>query len=504
MAKVIDKKAKERYERLCKDIAKYSKVNPFESLEDKRVRIELAKSDFKYFAEHYFAHYTEESETPDFHIEFANMVAKDPNIKVWMKWARMHAKSVIATVMLPMWLWIKKDIEFLLLIGQTETKANVLLGDLQAEFEHNERIIHDFGAQKLNGNWEDGFFQTKNGFIAKAFGMGQDPRGIRVGPRRPDMLVGDDWETRMTVKNPQRQDELSNWLLTAALPAMGSKNRRVLLAQNHWYPRMIFSKIVEENKAWKVHRVDAYDPVTYIPTWLSRFDNNFFRLIEQEIGVIEALAEYNNTPHVKGKLFLDEYFNYGKRPSINNFQAIIGRWDVAFAGTDTSDYNAIRIWGLKEGRKWLIACFVKQCKVKMAIEWIADFQKQSKHHAAIQIGFEAQFWNEEIYRNIDEVEKAFKIHLNLIKIDRRTVSKYDDIVSTLPQYQNGRIWFSEDLKGLQDHHVGLAQIKGIEPGYKTKDDAPDADTYAFHYLDQFQSAQKKQHRSGGKRENRKF
>ncbi len=33
---------------------------------------------------------------------------------------------------------------------------------------------------------------------------------------------------------------------------------------------------------------------------------------------------------------------------------------------------------------------------------------------------------------------------------------------------------------------GNNQLKGLEPGYKTPDDAPDADEAAWHYLDQHQ------------------
>lgn len=505
MAKVIDKKALDRYDQLCKDIKRYSTINPFEKPEEKKVRIAEAKRDFRFFVKHYFAHYTE-SETPEFHVEFAKMVARDPHIKVWMKWARGHAKSVLADVMIPLWLWIKKDIEFMLVIGQNETKASILTGDLQAEFEHNERLIHDFGKQQLQGHWETGFFQTKNGFIVKAFGLGQDPRGIRVGNRRPDYISGDDWEDRFSVKNHAYQDEMANWLRASVVPAMGAKNTRVLLAQNHWSPRMIFSQIIEQSpKKWKVHQVNAYDPVTYKSTWPDRFPHGYFRDKEEELTIIICRAEYNNEPHIEGKMFLDEYMNYGKRPKLHHFDAIVGRWDVAFAGTKKSDYNAVRIWGQKDGRKWLIDCFVKQCKVKMAIEWIAQFQKQSERHYGIQVGFEAQFWNESILSTIVEVEREKKMKLNLIKIDRRQgISKYDDIVSTLTDYQNGKVWFDEKLKGLQDHQVGLAQIKGIEPGYKTKDDAPDADTYAFHELDKFGSLLKTKSRMSKPRENRKY
>ncbi len=499
--KLVDKQAKKRYDELCKRIAASSQVNPFEKFREKQNRINHLKENFKDFVKYYCEHYSE-SETPHFHIRIARKVRRSKKYKGWLKWARGHAKSVVAIVLLPLWLWINGDIKFLLVVGQTETKAKILLGDLQAEFEHNQRLISDFGIQKVQGSWEDGFFVTASGFKAKAIGMGQDPRGLRVGADRPDMVVADDWESKETAKNPQRQDEYAEWFLRGVIPAMDNKNRRVLICQNKWTPRMIFDTIIDENTSWDVDQVNGYNPVTHEPTWHQKYHRWFFKEVEDEIGTVRALAEYNNTPHVKGKLFLDNYFQWSKLPPLKKM-IMVGRWDVAYGGTPTSDFNAIRIWGMYEGKKYLIDCFVKQSTLKVALNWIADFQKNLPSGISIQIGFEAQFWNEEVYRNIKEVEDAHKIRLNLIKIDRRTGNKYDAMIEMLPQYQNSRVFINEKLKSHNDTQVGIAQIKGLEPGYKTKDDAPDADKYAFDYLDQFSSAKQSTHKVH-KRESRKF
>lgn len=497
-----DKEALKRFRELSQRIAANSEINVLETKAEKAKRIDGLKKDFGKFVEYYFSHYAE-SETPGFHIKIARKVRRNGKYKGWLKWARGHAKSVVAIVLLPLWLWINEDIDFMVVVGQNEDKAKILLQDIQAEFEFNQRLINDYGPQKLLGSWENGFFKTKSGFKAKAIGMGQDPRGLRVGAHRPDYIVADDWETKETVKNPKRQDEYAEWLMRGVIPAMDNKNRRVLICQNHFAPRMIFSKIVEENPAWDVNQVNGYDPVTYEPTWKEKYQRWFFKEVEEEIGTIRALAEYNNTPHVEGKLFIDEYFQWTKAPQWRSMTAIVGRWDVAFAGSKTSDYNAIRVWGLKDGKKYLLDCYVKQSKVVGAMNWIADFQKRLPKGVRVQIGFEAQFWNEEIYRTRQEVEVEHKITLNLIKIDRATGNKYDRMIEMLPQYQNGRIYYDERLKSHNDTQTGIAQLKGIEPGYKTKDDAPDADKYAFDYLDKFERVAKGSSKMN-KRESRKF
>jgi phage terminase large subunit-like protein len=479
-----DKVAIKRYQELCKRIMDTNAINPFETQLEQNTRIAKSKQDFALFVTTYFKHYAE-AKTPEFHVRIARKVKRNKNYKGWLKWARGHAKSVVANVLLPLWLWINDDIEFMLIIGQNEDKASLLLSDIQAEFESNRLLIHDYGVQKVQGSWESGFFQTASGFIAKSLGMGQDPRGLRVGAVRPDYISADDWETKETLKNPRRQDEYAKWLLTAVIPAMGNKNKRVLICQNHFAPRVIFSKIIEENTTWDVDRVDAYDPVTYAPTWDSKYTAEYWRLEEASIGTLNANAEYNNTPHIEGKIFTDELIQWGPIPRLKHFDHICATWDVAYAGTKTSDYNAVRVWGVKNNVKYLIDCFVAQCKITEALTWIIYFQKNLPADVKVQFHFESQFWNDEVLRTIKDVELQYKIVLNLIKRERSKANKYDRMLGMLPAYQNGRVIYNIALKSHNYTQIGLAQLKGIEPGYKTKDDAPDADNEAFEILDNY-------------------
>jgi phage terminase large subunit-like protein len=481
-----DQKALKEFREKCARIRNATSINPLESITEKQQRIKRALDDFKFAVGYYFEHYSE-SETPDFHIRIARKVRRSKKYKGWLKWARGHAKSVVANLLLPIWLWMNGDIQFMIVIGQNEDKAKILVSDIQAEFEHNQRLINDFGSQKVAGSWEHGFFITASGFAVKALGMGQDPRGLRIGPRRPDYISCDDWESKETVKNPMRQDEYAEWLLRGVIPSMDNKNRRVLICQNHFAPRMIFSKIIEEHTSWDVDTVNGYNPVTYEPTWKEKYHRWFFKEVEDEIGTLAALAEYNNAPHVEGKIFTDKHIQWCKLPPLKSMTTITSRWDVAYAGTATSDFNAVRDWGLKDGRKYLIDCYVRQSKIKDALRWIAERQiRMAEKGILIQTGFESQFWNEEVYRNIEEIEQEYGIMLNLIKIERRKGNKFDDMLTMLPQYENGRIYYNEVLKSHKDTQTGIAQLKGLEPGYRTKDDAPDADKYAFDYLDSFE------------------
>jgi hypothetical protein len=88
--------------------------------------------------------------------------------------------------------------------------------------------------------------------------------------------------------------------------------------------------------------------------------------------------------------------------------------------------------------------------------------------------FESQFWNDAVESAIRDAERLFNCRLNIIKRDRPRANKYDRMLQLQPYYQNGRFFYSEKLKHKKDHQVAMAQLFGIEPGYNTKDDYPDA------------------------------
>jgi len=497
-----DKHILDHYRAQLERIRMSADINPFETKQAQAERIERAKTDFKYFVSTYLKHYILDEngaiiESPDFHISFAKKVKRNKRIKAIQRWARAHAKSVLSDLFIPLWLWINNDISYQVIIGNNEDKAIILLSDLQAEFEANELLKHDFGEQVKQGSWADGYFITKNGFIAKAIGMGQDVRGLRMKSKRPDYVSADDLEDKDTVRNPRKQDEIANWLLTSVIPTMDGNRARFIIANNRFAPRMINTVIEDMTEGWLIDQVNAYNPVTYEPTWSAKYTSEYWQEIEREIGVIAANAEYNNTPHIKGKIFTEAQIQWGKRPKFNQFQRIIAHWDIAYAGTDTSDFNAVRVWGLHNSDFWYIDSFVKQTKMREAVLWMTQFQKNLPPSIVIRWQFESQFWNDEVRRIIDEVEKESGINLYLVKVDTpKKIRKYDRIERLQPYYQNGRIFYDENKKPHSDTQVGLQQLYGIEPGYRTKDDAPDADEHAIAYLETFMRTQKFKARSG--------
>ena len=481
-----DKIALQRYQEKLKLIrSSGGAINPDETKEDKQARIERAKKDVRFLVKHYFPHYAT-SESADFQIKSAKDTLKNPTEKKFDEWGRGLAKSVWDDIIKPFYLWINDQAHYMVLVTTNKDRASELLEDLKAEFEANERIINDFGEQKNLGQWEKGFFITKDGFIAKALGAGQSVRGLRVKSQRPDYIVVDDLETKETVANPKRQKKLAKWIESDLIPTMDGDIRRFQYANNRFAPEMIQTILQERHPKWKVHHVKAYNASTYEPAWPQKYGATYYKDLEDEIGTLAALAEYNHEPHVEGEIFTDEQIQWTKIPRIDHFEMIVAHWDPAFAGSTNSDLNAVKVWGLKGRNFYQIDCFVKSSKLKAPVIWMCEYQLSLPKDVIVHFRFEAQFWNDEIVRTIEECEDLYGITLNIIKVDtEKKIKKYDRILRLQPYYQNSRVYYNEKLKSHNDTIIGIAQLKGIEPGYNTHDDSPDADEFCITELSKY-------------------
>jgi hypothetical protein len=478
-----DKINVERYKKKLDLISASGKsFSRFETPEEQKENIARAKKDVKYCVERYFPHYAT-AECADFHIEWANKVLKDKGFTGFAKWGRGLAKSVWNNVIIPFWVWLNEGDNYFVLISVSEKRAIRLLEDLRAEFEGNPQIIADFGEQKNLGSWDESLWVTKGGFVGQALGFGQSCRGLRVGSKRPKQYNIDDIETKQTIKNEKRQDEMVEYVEEELLPSMDGEEERMTISNNWFAPKMFVRTLSAKHPDWFVHEVKAYDKVTYVATWTAKYRPGYYERKEKKMGISAAHGEYNHEPKLKGgKHFKSEYIQWKKPPRIDHYKVISGHWDIAYAGNPTSDYNAVRVWGLKDQDFMLVNCFVKQTKMAPAVKWMCDFQKSLPEGVTVLWRAESQFWNDEVKRTIEEVQTAENEILNITLVHNKR-KKYDKIIFELEsRYQNGRIYYSEKLKSHNDTEVGLQQLYGIEPGYTSKDDSPDADAECISFL----------------------
>lgn len=493
-----DKQLLERYLEKLEFARSAGSPNLNETKKEKENRIASYKTDIRGMVEYYFPHYATAA-CAGFQIEFATIVGNHKTFKGFCQWGRALAKSVWSNIIIPFWRWLCGEPVYLVIIGNSFDKAKQLLEDIKAEFEANPRIISDFGEQHSIGSWEDKRFITKGNFVGQALGMGQSVRGLRVKNLRPNMIVCDDIEDKMLVKNPKRQNEIVRWVEQDLIPTMDGEYRRWWQANNRFAPVMIQTKLQEKHPKWIVHQVNAYNPITFKPTWYQKYSDDYFRILIEDpfegIGTLAGNAEYNNTPHIEGTIFKDQYFNWVELPNLSLFDSIVGHWDVAYGGNETSDYNSVVVQGIKDKKFYVIDCFCKQTKMKAPLEWMSFYQKHLPSNIKVRWQYEAQFWNDEVQRTIEEIEEDTGQKLRLAQKNNKS-NKADRILSLESYYQNNRIYYNIALKGLNDMQVGTTQLKGIEPGYNCHDDWPDSHEFGIKELEKYNPRKKAKNMQG--------
>ena len=460
-----------------------NEVNPFESKAEQDARIARAKDDVEYMVKTYLPHYATADCAP-FHLLAANQIAYDELIKIFLEWFRGAAKSVWADVIIPLWLWMRGEDVFFCLMSDSKERAAELLADIQAELEANPLLIHDFGKQKCEGDWEMGNFKTiDQRFIGMAFGIKQKTRGVRVKQRRPNLWVIDDLETPDTISNPKRMRKQAEQIERNIMPTMTGKKRRLLYACNKFARVMTQTILQEKHPTWNIHQVKAYNKITHEPTWRSMYSPEYYIQQEIDMGIPAAYAEYLHETKLEGSIFSEDQIQWCKIPDLLDFKMIVVHWDIAYTDNEESDYNAVRAWGLLGTNFYLIDCYVKQSKMKKAVEWLCGFKKRLPKGTNVVLQYESQFWNGEVQRNIDEVEEEYGIDLNLMKINTPHVNKMMRIVTMQPYFQNSRIYYNEELKSHNDTQVSIIQLCSIEEGSTEHDDSPDADQQAISKLE---------------------
>jgi len=489
--KKIDRKKADAYLKKL-DVARTANtVNPFEDKAEQAARIARAKADVAYMVKTYLPHYAT-AESADFQIEFAEMVAANPLFKGFAEWGRGLAKSCWCNIIILLWLWIRGEDIFVGLKSDSEERADELLSDVQAELEGNPLIIYDFGEQKMEGNWEIGKFITRDyRFIGMAFGINQKVRELRVKNRRPNIWIVDDLETPDTISNPKRMRRQADHIEHDVMGTMIGDYRRLLYANNRFARVMTQTILQERHPKWVVHQIKAYNKATYEPAWKSMYTPEFYRQQEEDMGIPAAYAEYNHETRLEGKNFNEDAIQWIRVPDWHEFEMMISHWDIAYTDNETSDYNAVKLWGVKERKFYLIAAFVKQCKMKVACNYMCELRKDIPKSANALFQYEAQFWNEEVQRNINEAEEAHGVTLNIMKVDNPKTDKLGRMLKLVPYFQNSRIYYNEALKSHSDTQVGIMQLCAVEEGSAEHDDSPDADQQAIAALEKYTTPARK-------------
>lgn len=482
-------KAQERWKQHCETVQAATAVNINETEAQRLARIKCLRSDYAAFVDYYFPHWTVNPETgkntpcAPFHVEAANKILKNRNLKAAFQWHRGAAKSTNMDVFVPMWLMIqeRREINVMVLVGKSEDNAKTLLGDIQAELQYNQRYIHDFGEQFNNGHWEDGEFVTRSEVAFFARGRGQSPRGLRYRSHRPDYVVIDDLDDDELVESPARVAKLFDWVRSALFGTLDGGRGRFIMVGNLIAKNSVLAKWCEI-KSVHVTRVNIYDNKGNI-SWAAKWTPQEVREIEDVAGYRAFQKEYMNNPIIEGAIFRNEWIRWGKRPAWSKFSEIVLYIDPSFKGSTKNDFKAAKLWGKAGTTLYHLRAFVRQSSVAEMVRWCYDLYEWCREQGiSVRWYMEANFMQDTI---LDEFRREGELRgyqLPITGDKRKKPDKFQRIEAISPLWERGFVVYDETQRDDPDMLAGIDQTLAFEKGMRGHDDAPDADEGAIWML----------------------
>jgi predicted phage terminase large subunit-like protein len=415
---------------------------------------------------------------------------------------RSAGKSVHIDLGIPLYLYLaKKELRFMLLMGETERKAKKLLSDISAQISHNNRLINDYGNRTGTGSWADGDFLTGDGIRFMSLGFGQDPRGAKEGAERPDYIVVDDCDTKKHVNNDRLMREAVDFItedLWGCFDAATGSRERFVFANNNFHKngitnrmKLYFEDVIKTKSetgdaVFKVITVKAVNNITdFEPAWPDKTDKEYWRTKFNAMPYRSFMREYMHTHIEDGAIFKHEDIRYCKPLPLKKYEALCFYGDLSYKAN--ADYKAMILIG-KTGKEFhVIFTYLRQKSRADCARWLYDmYVKHQLFKYNIRYMIEGLFAQDEFVNDFDIEGEKRNMYIPVIADKRPKVDKYDRVESLSGYWERGWWMFCKDTRtcvsNTDDQQILIDQFMAFEKGSKAHDDGPDACHGATAYL----------------------
>ena len=485
------------YELHCLRIAKATTVDIGESANDRGKRIKHLEAKYIRWFNYYLKHYAKVECAP-YHEKLANKVISNKKSKTLARIFRSGAKSVHINIGIPLFLYVTGELNFMLLIGETETKAKQLLGDIQAELEFNQRFINDYGRQLSKGSWADGNFFTSTGKRFIALGFGQSPRGLREGSQRPDYISIDDVDTKKHLNNSKIMADAVDYINEEVMGVFDSSDdstERLVFANNDFDKRSITHRLMQSfNKNIQIdkengEKSDYYvltvtavkDLINFEPNWPQKTTSEYWRKKYQK-NPKAFLREYMHIHVDEGKVFKADYFRHDKMLRLNQYDALIFIGDLSYK--DKGDFKGMYLIGKKGKEYHIIHCFLRQTSRRVVAGWLYDkYEDRNLGRYNIRYLIDGLFAQDEFVNDFDSEGEERGFYIAVIANKEKYGDKFNHIESIEGRFLRGWIIFNIDEKDSPDQITTIEQFLAFEKGSQSNDDGPDAIAVGIKELD---------------------
>jgi predicted phage terminase large subunit-like protein len=187
---------------------------------------------------------------------------------------------------------------------------------VKLELEHNPRLSGDYGTPQIAGprdRWTVSVPHHRGECRLEAFGIGMSPRGRRHGEHRPTEFIGDDLEDAELARNPEREQNLWDWLMDEVLPALEPDQAVFTVLGTMFGPQCMMARAQQ----LAGHRDAAGRPLGRVflqkatenghSVWPERFSDEALDRVRATIGLRNWLRNYALSPDDPSRPFRPDW-----------------------------------------------------------------------------------------------------------------------------------------------------------------------------------------------------
>ena len=507
------------YDRHCKRIAQSTTINIHETAQAKLDRVRNLEKDYVSWFEYYFPEFAS-VKCAWFHKRMANTVINNQRLRYLTELYRSAGKSVHIDMGLPLFLYlVKRDLKFMLLVGETEPKAKQLLSGIQAELQFNNRIKNDYGEKYSQGSWADGDFTTADGTKFMSLGFGQNPRGAREGANRPDYIVVDDVDSKKHVNNDRLMRESVDYItedVWGCFDTNSTGTERFIFANNNFHKNSITNRLKNffketitkskqrkesSNTKYKVLTVKAVkDLKEFEPEWPEKSGAEYWKEKFDNMPYRSFMREYMHTHIEDGAIFKHEDIIYADPLPLGKYEALCFYGDLSYK--DRGDFKSLWLVG-KIGKEFhILLGYLRQKSRADCARWLYDvYEKYNLHKYNIRYKIEGLFAMDDFISDFDREGEQRGYYIAVVADKRPKEGKFDRVESLSGFFERRNVIFNAKMR-TADQTTLIEQFLAFEKGSQAHDDGPDSIHGAFSELNINTHRSKTEYRFGERKRRR--
>jgi predicted phage terminase large subunit-like protein len=449
-------------------------VTPFweDSPEKQEKRRQRSAQDPLYFCRTYLPHYFDKVPAA-FHYELVGLLEERGEEAVTpaaVAAPREFAKTTVCAFGYVLHQICFNRRRFILIGSDSEDLASDLTGYLYLELLYNERLQQDFG-ELVKANRPVHDFTTLNDIRVKARGRGQRLRGLKHKQWRPDLVILDDLENDVNVRNPEIVQEILEWVKAAVYPALDAKGSLMIIGTILRWRSALHLMLTSPEEPYchfqrRLYRALQEDGSSL---WEARHPATRLRQQKQMMGTLAFNREKMNEPAPESGLFREEWIHYYHPDSLKDRNlAVVGFFDPSLESGAAADYKAAVTvgWDQEDMVFYVMDAFIRKTSLEQTLGAIYN---RHQEYGYVMFGVEDNLFQRLLLKEFERLGRERRQLLPLKGVTSR-LAKETRVASLSPLLERGKIRF---IRGHSDQELLVEQLLYF-PSRTMHDDGPDA------------------------------